>query len=125
MIGKVVRVSFYIKTEGADPGGAGFGAATRSVAGKPPCDSPVLAGFGSGIWKGTSDWTRYKGLPVEIGCHAEALEFGVGLRGAGTAWIDDVTVEIEDETLEIENEVPSPEQAHQALPGTQNLDFEQ
>jgi hypothetical protein len=43
--------------------------------------------------RGTTGWLKYSVL-LDVPANSEMLEYGVRLQGAGTVWVDDVTVEV-------------------------------
>jgi hypothetical protein len=42
--------------------------------------------------QGTTPWTRYE-VVLDVAQEAEGIFFGIVIEGAGTAWLDDVTLE--------------------------------
>jgi erythromycin esterase len=84
--GKRVRYAGYLKTEKADPG-AGLwlrvDTATASVGIDNMADRKV---------DGTTNWARYE-IVLDVPTDATVLTFGVLLYGAGTVWVDDLTLE--------------------------------
>lgn len=86
--GKVARVSGWVKTRDADDGGAVLtllalqSGATLAQNFMP--DAPI---------KGTTDWKRYT-ITLAIPPATDKVEVGAMLRGRGSAWLDDVELEI-------------------------------
>jgi len=87
-LGKRVRFSGYIKTENVT-GYAGFW--WRADVNN---QSAAFANLGAAAPKGTTDWQRYD-LEIAIPANAGAIYFGPLLAGDGTAWFDDLQVEID------------------------------
>ncbi len=87
-LGKTIRFSGYIKTENVS-GYAGFW--WRADAGNQPAS---FANLGDAAPKGTTDWKRYE-LELPVPAKATAIYFGPLLAGSGTAWFDDLQVEID------------------------------
>ena len=87
-LGRRIRFSGYIKTDNVS-GYAGFwwraDAKTQPVA---------FANLGEAAPKGTTDWHRYE-LELSVPANTTAIYFGTLLAGAGTAWFDDLQVEID------------------------------
>lgn len=79
----------------------------------------VLAFGQSALIKGTTSWQRYE-VVLDVGSDAEVLSFGLLLDGVGSAWLDDVSLEV------VGSEVPVT--AHpipQMLHHPRNLNFEE
>lgn len=90
--GKKVRYSGWIKTEGVTRGYAGLwwrvdGAPGKSLA----LDTMIDRGA-----KGTSDWTRFE-IELPVAAEAKNVYFGALLPGNGTAWFDDLEIELDGE----------------------------
>jgi hypothetical protein len=85
-IGKRVRASVWVKSQGAT-GRADFW--TRVQAHDSPGDGPGLGGGYSHL-ETDADWTEYVSV-FDVPEGAAQLNFGVGLAGPGTVWIDDAT----------------------------------
>jgi erythromycin esterase-like protein len=86
-LGKTIRFSGYIKTENVSEY-AGFW--WRADIGTQPGS---FANLGAAAPKGTTDWQRYE-LELPVPANATAIYFGPLLAGSGTAWFDDLQVEI-------------------------------
>jgi len=91
-LGKRVRYSGYIKTAGVTDGFAGLWWRVDGKGGQ------VLAfdnmdTSGRGV-KGSTDWKRYE-IDLPVAADAVNINFGVLLTGDGTAWFDDLTVELD------------------------------
>lgn len=87
--GRKVRFSGAIRTEGVSKGYAGLwwradGEGTASV-------FDNMAGRGA---SGTTPWTRYQ-IDIEVPKEAKQVIFGALFPGDGTAWFDDLRVEID------------------------------
>jgi erythromycin esterase-like protein len=87
-VGKRIRFSGYIKTENVSSY-AGFW--WRADVNN---QSAAFANLGAAAPKGTTDWNRYE-LEIAIPANATAIYFGPLLAGDGTAWFDDLQVEID------------------------------
>jgi hypothetical protein len=87
--GKRVRYSAYIKTEGVTRGYAGLWWRVDGTSGVLAFDNMS----GRGV-TGSRDWSRYTiDLPVDAA--VRNINFGMLLTGDGTAWFDDVTIELD------------------------------
>src|SRR5690349_5403948 len=89
-VGKRIRYSGYIKTEGITTGYAGLWWRVDGQPGK------MLAfdNMGSRGVTGTNDWKQFTiELPVDTG--ATNINFGAILPGNGSAWFDDMSVEVD------------------------------
>ena len=86
--GKVVRLSAWVKTRDANDNGAVLTllamqrGATMAQNFMP--DAPI---------KGSNDWKRYV-ITMELPMGTDRLEVGMMLRGKGSAWLDDVELDI-------------------------------
>jgi erythromycin esterase-like protein len=87
-LGKKIRFSGYIKTENVS-GYASFW--WRADTKNQPAS---FANLGDAAPKGTTDWHRYE-LELAVPANATAIYFGPLLAGAGTAWFDDLQIEID------------------------------
>ena len=87
-LGKTIRFSGYIKTENVS-GYAGFW--WRADARNQPA---AFANLGDAAPKGTTDWHRYQ-LELSVPAKTNAIYFGPLLAGSGTAWFDDLQIEID------------------------------
>jgi erythromycin esterase-like protein len=87
-LGKTIRFSGYIKTENVS-GYAGFW--WRADAGK---EVLAFANLKDAAPKGTTDWQRYE-LELPVPANTTAINFGALMAGSGTAWFDDLQVEID------------------------------
>jgi len=97
--GKHLRFSGYIKTEGITKGYAGLWWRNDG-----PPDSngrPTMLGFDNmndrGP-KGTTDWTRYE-ISMDVPAGIVNINFGLlfpAAQGEGTAWFDDLRIELDD-----------------------------
>jgi len=86
--GRTVRFSAWLKTRGADDGGAALF---------------IIAELGGSIMahnfmagsevKGTRDWARHS-LTLAIPAHADQVRVGATLEGKGTVWFDDADLEV-------------------------------
>lgn len=88
--GKRVRFTGYIKTENVS-GYAGF---WWRVDGAPNTSPLAFANLQDRAPKGTTDWKRYE-LEIPVAANATAIWFGPLLAGGGTAWFDNLSVELD------------------------------
>ena len=105
--GKRIRVSGYLKTEGADVGW--LWVRVDSSDGTLRMDN-----MQNRPARGTTDWTRYD-LVIDIPDDALGFSYGVGLTGNGAAWADDFSVEIVDRSVATTNNVGATMLAHDGL----------
>lgn len=89
--GHKIRYSGYIKTEGVANGFAGLWWRADGEKQGTTLAFDNMEGRGA---HGTTDWTRFQ-IELEIPTGAKAIYFGALLGGDGTAWFDDLTVEID------------------------------
>lgn len=132
--GKTIRVSGLIKTEGASTGYAALWCRVDDQDGTIAMDAMearfdrVDAKTGRSLWddgakgrgvRGTAPWARFQvELPVAAG--ATRIAFGGLLAGDGTAWFDDLAVEVDGKPLaEAIAALPMPRPSADL-----NLDFE-
>jgi erythromycin esterase-like protein len=87
-LGKTIRFSGYIKTDNVSEY-AGFW--WRADIGH---QVGSFANLRAAAPKGTTDWKRYE-LELAVPANATAIYFGPLLAGSGTAWFDDLQVEID------------------------------
>jgi erythromycin esterase len=90
--GKRVRLSAWIRTEGVTRGSAGL----RFMARGPGATAGtvlVVDSIAPGA-SGTSSWTRHS-IELAVDARAELALFGPYHRGNGTAWYDDLEIEID------------------------------
>ena len=87
-LGKTIHFSGYIKTENV-AGYAGFWWRADGKNG-----APSFANLKDAAPKGTTDWHLYE-LDLPVPADATAIYFGTLLAGAGTAWFDDLQIEID------------------------------
>jgi hypothetical protein len=85
-VGKRVRASVWVKTEGVTGRGDFW---VRVQAPDSPGDGPGLGG-GYAQVESDSDWTEYQTV-FDVAASGTQIDFGVGLAGPGTVWIDDAT----------------------------------
>jgi erythromycin esterase-like protein len=87
--GKSVRFSGWIKTEGITRGYAGLwwrvDGGSRTLA---------FDNMGRRGVTGTTEWTRYT-IELPVAANATNINFGALLPGDGTAWFDELTVELD------------------------------
>jgi eukaryotic-like serine/threonine-protein kinase len=105
-IGKRIRVSSFMKTEGATKR-ADFGARIQAS------DSAADGGGPGGHWyqlAATSDWTMRE-VVVDVTRAATRIEFGAGIAGPGRLWMDAPTIEV------VGDDVPLSGHEHDLKPG--------
>ena len=88
--GKRVRFSGFIKTENVS-GYAGF---WWRVDGESKTGPLAFANLQNLAPKGTTDWKQYE-LEIPVAENAAAIWFGQLLSGSGTAWFDNIKVELD------------------------------
>ena len=87
--GKRIRFSGYIKTEGVTTGYAGLWWRVDGPSGLLAFDNMQSRGV-----SGTTDWQRYD-IELHVGAEARNIDFGALFPGDGTAWFDELTVELD------------------------------
>jgi len=87
--GKKVRFSGYIKTEGITRGFAGLWWRVDGPSGVLAFDNMQSRGP-----KGSSDWTQYA-IELPVDATAKNINFGVLMPADGTAWFDDLRIELD------------------------------
>lgn len=87
--GKRVRLSGYVRTEGIAAGGADLWWAVLNKDGSVSYADTSAQGA-----TGTTPWTRHT-LELDVRADADIVLFGVELYGNGTAWFDDLEVEVD------------------------------
>jgi erythromycin esterase-like protein len=88
--GKRIRVTGYIKTENVTE----YAGLWWRVDGASKTGSLAFANLGAGAPKGTTDWKQYE-LEIPVAENATAIWFGQLLAGSGTAWFDNLQVEVD------------------------------
>lgn len=88
VVGKRVRLSGYIRTEGVD-GYAGLWYASLNKGG-----GFSVAEMSAQEVGGTTPWTRYT-IELDVPVNAQTIIFGTELFGGGTAWFDGLELEID------------------------------
>lgn len=89
--GRKVRYSGYIRTEGVKDGYAGLWWRVDGASGMLSLDNMNDRGA-----TGTTDWKRYE-IELTVDPGAKNVVFGAIMPGTGTAWFDDLSVDIEDQ----------------------------
>jgi erythromycin esterase-like protein len=87
--GKHIRFSGYIKTEGVTTGYAGLWWRVDGPSGVLAFDNMQSRGI-----SGTTDWRRYD-IELPVAAEARNINFGALFPGDGTAWFDELTVELD------------------------------
>ena len=88
LAGKRVRLSGYVRTEGITAGAADLWWAVLNKDGSVSYADSSAQGS-----TGTTPWTRHT-LELDVRADADIILFGVELYGNGTAWFDDLEVEV-------------------------------
>ena len=88
--GKTVRFSGYVRTEGVTTGYAGLWWRVDGAPGTPPLAFDNMSTRGA---TGTADWRPFA-IELRVDTSARNINFGMLLPGNGTAWFDDLTVEL-------------------------------
>jgi erythromycin esterase-like protein len=89
--GKKVRFSGYIKTDRLSEGFAGL---WWRVDGEPGTQTLAFDNMQNRGPRGTTDWTRYV-IELPVDPNARNINFGLLMPGNGTAWFDDLAIEID------------------------------
>ena len=110
--GKRVRLSGYLRTQGVGDRGAGLclrvdGPGIQPLAFDNMSERPVV---------GTTDWKRYE-IVLEVSSRATGGVFGAVLADGGTAWVDDLKLEV------VGADIPTTDMIADSQT-TGNLDFE-
>ncbi|MBX7116603.1 MAG: hypothetical protein K1X64_19915 [Myxococcaceae bacterium] len=108
--GKRVRLSAWVKTQGAT---GRVDLWSRVQAANSPGDGPGIAGSLTRLPE-TSDWKRYEHV-FDVSADGVSLQYGVGLQGPGTLWLDNVKLEVVDKNTPLSDGSPTE---------PVNLDFE-
>jgi hypothetical protein len=109
--GKRIRVTVWVRTSDVEKAAGAF----MKVLG---ADQKTSLAYDKQDLTGTHDWTRQE-MVVDVEPAARIIWFGLGLEGAGRAWIDDVSLEVVDAS------VPLTDRMKKNLPlEPQDLDFE-
>jgi erythromycin esterase-like protein len=87
--GKKVRYSGYIRTEGVTRGFAGLWWRVDGPSGTLAFDNMQSRGV-----TGSTDWTRFT-IELPVDASVRNINFGALLPGDGTAWFDDLTIELD------------------------------
>jgi erythromycin esterase-like protein len=87
--GKTVRYSGHIKTEGVTRGFAGLWWRVDGPSGVLAFDNMQTRGV-----TGSTDWTKYT-IELPVDATVRNINFGALLPGNGTAWFDDLTIELD------------------------------
>src|ERR1035441_2510606 len=88
--GKRIRVTGYIKTENV----SGYAGLWWRVDGESKTGPLAFANLKNQAPKGTTDWKQYE-LEIPVAENASAIWFGQLLSGSGTAWFDNIKVELD------------------------------
>jgi erythromycin esterase-like protein len=89
--GKRVRFTGYIRTEGVTTGFAGLWWRVDGTPGSPPLAFDNMATRGA---TGTADWRPFT-IELPVDASARNNVFGMLMPGNGTAWFDDLTIELD------------------------------
>jgi erythromycin esterase-like protein len=88
-VGRKVRFTGYIKTEGITRGYAGLLWTVNGSSGVLAFDNMQARGA-----TGTADWKPFV-IELPVGAAATSISFGVLMPGDGTAWFDDLVIEFD------------------------------
>jgi erythromycin esterase-like protein len=88
-VGKRIRFSGYIKTEGVTNGYAGLWWRVDGESGVLAFDNMEDRGV-----TGTTDWKRFV-IELPVAADAKNINFGALFTGSGTAWFDGLSVEVD------------------------------
>jgi erythromycin esterase len=88
--GKRVRLRGWIRTADVTGGQAAFWMRVDGREGTPPLAFDNMAGRGA---SGTREWTRYE-IELPVDSAATAVYFGVLDSGGGSAWFDDLEIDV-------------------------------
>ena len=88
--GKRIRVTGYIKTENV----SGYAGLWWRVDGESKTGPLAFANLKNLAPKSTTDWKQYE-LEIPVAENASAIWFGQLLSGSGTAWFDNIKVELD------------------------------
>jgi erythromycin esterase-like protein len=105
-VGKRVRYSGYIKTEGVTQGYAGLWWRVDGASGTLMFDNMANRGV-----TGTTDWKRYE-IELPVAADATNINFGALFPANGTAWFDSLSIELDgvpyhaDDSLDLDFESP-------------------
>ena len=90
--GKTLRLAGWIRTEGTTGNryGSGAGLNVHAIRGG---YSREVSQMRKNAVHGTTGWTRYE-VVLDVSKDAEQIELGLNLFGGGTAWLDDVTLDV-------------------------------
>jgi erythromycin esterase-like protein len=91
--GKRVRFSGYIRTQGVTDGYAGL---WFRVDGKTPGKSLAFDNMNDRGATGDTEWTRYE-IDLPVAADATNINFGMLFNGKGTAWFDDLAIQLDDQ----------------------------
>jgi erythromycin esterase-like protein len=89
--GKTIRFSGYIKTQDVTTGYAGLWWRVDGAPGTSPLAFDNMATRGA---TGTADWRQFT-IELAVPQAARNINFGLILPGNGTAWFDDLTIELD------------------------------
>lgn len=109
---KRIRVSAWIRTEAV----AGEAALWVRVV---PVDRDTTLARAAVSLRGTLDWKRYE-VVLDVTADSHSIMYGLSLRGAGSAWIDDMSWEVVDARVPTSGVTEPSEPAEPS-----NLEFEQ
>lgn len=90
-LGRKLRYSGYVKTDGVEGGAAGL---FWVVHGKDGARLVLEDMSDRGGPSGSTDWTRYE-IELEIPRDAHRIAYGVKLSGRGKAWFDSLKIELD------------------------------
>lgn len=97
-LGKRVRMSGYIKTEGVDQWAGFWLRVDQKDFPEPLSFDNMHDGKTDRSIKGTKDWTKYE-IVLDVPNEATRLVYGVLLSGTGQLWFDEINFEIVDNNI--------------------------
>jgi erythromycin esterase-like protein len=89
--GRTVRFSGYVRTDGVTTGYAGLWWRVDGAPGTAPLAFDNMSTRGA---TGTADWRPFT-IELSVPSSARNINFGMLMPGSGTAWFDDLTVELD------------------------------
>jgi erythromycin esterase-like protein len=89
--GRTIRFSGYVRTEGVTTGYAGLWWRVDGAPGTAPLAFDNMSTRGA---TGTADWRPFA-IELSVPSSARNINFGMLMPGSGTAWFDDLSVELD------------------------------
>ena len=114
--GKTLRLAGWIRTEGTTGNryGSGAGLNVHAIRGGYSREASQMR---KNAVHGTTGWTRYE-VVLDLSNEAEQIELGLNLFGPGSAWLDDVTLDVVERRASTSKPeaAATPDAARRALP---------